>query len=238
MRKRNIIILILICLVCLGFSGRYSVIELLENIKFLQFDTTYTDGSYEGRMQWNTDDGVPEIGLPGGVVNLQIGQEMLDRAINDEGATINNGEVVFISGAAGNFSKVQTPIATNPNEAPRTYAVATEDILNNQKGYVTLIGKVRDINTSGGAESWVDGDIIYLSDSVEGGTTKIRPTPPDIGVIIGVVLRAHATEGVLGVNPVVIQRVSLSSDVIITNIQDGDVLTWNAASGVWINQAP
>jgi hypothetical protein len=241
MKKRYIILILFVVLSILvaGLRDRYDF-GGGAFVQWLQLDINWMDGFQEGRFQWNAEDGVPEIGLPGGSVNLQIGQEMVDRATNDEGETINNGEAVFISGGTGSFSDIQTPIASDADEAPRTYALATESIDNAQKGYVTLVGKVRDINTTGSlvSETWANGDIIYLSAITEGALTNVRPTPPNIGVIIGVVLRAHATEGVIGVNPVVIQRVSLASDVIITNIQDGDVLTWDAGTGVWRNVAP
>ena len=238
--KKHIIILylLIVTMLAVGFRSRYDF-GGGAFVKWLQLDTTFTtDEHSEGRLSWNFFDGVPQWDLPGGVVSGQLFQEFLDRAINDEGEQINNGEVVFISGGSGNFSKVQTPIATNPAEAPLTYAVATEDITDNQKGYVTLIGKVRDIDTTGGAENWVDGQVVYLSATTEGGLTKTRPTPPNIGVVIGVVLRAHATEGVLGVKPIVIQRISLASDVFITNIQDGDVLAWDSTDNRWENVAP
>jgi hypothetical protein len=49
---------------------------------YIQFDTTWADGTAEGRLQWNIDDGTLEVGMPGGNVNLQIGQELIYRARN------------------------------------------------------------------------------------------------------------------------------------------------------------
>ena len=45
---------------------------------YIQFDTEYSDGTAEGKLQWNIDDGTLEFGLPGGQVNLQIGQEQVE----------------------------------------------------------------------------------------------------------------------------------------------------------------
>jgi hypothetical protein len=209
--------------------------EVQEPFEFLKFDITSGHDTAEGELAWNDTEGTLNIGLKGGTVNLQTGQEVVDRARNTEGSQIDNGQVVFISGASGAISEIQKPIATNPAEAPRTYAVATEDIANNQLGYVTLVGKVRDVNTTGSlySETWADGEILYLSATVDGGLTKVRPTPPNTGVVIGVVLRAHATEGVLGVNPTVIQAHSLSSDVLISSIADNDITYWD--TNVWKN---
>lgn len=208
-------------------------------VSYIDFDTTYMDGQQEGRLQWNIEDGTLEVGMPGGNVNLQIGQELLVRVTNDEGTQIGNGQAVFVSGATGANIEVQLPIASNPLEAPLTFGVATEDIEDNQKGYVTLIGNVRDIDTSGpGAETWSDGDIVYLSATTAGALTNIRPTQPNIGVVIGVVLRAHATEGVLAVNPVVIQRISQASDVLVSSIADAQILAWDNGDSRWENKTP
>lgn len=53
-----------------------------DGVDWIQFDTTYVDGFVEGRLQWNSDDGTLEVGMPGGNVNLQIGQETLVRVRN------------------------------------------------------------------------------------------------------------------------------------------------------------
>jgi hypothetical protein len=68
---------------------------------YIQFDTTWADGTAEGRLQWNIDDGTLEVGMPGGNVNLQIGQELIYRARNTTGSTIPNGTVVYPNGSQG-----------------------------------------------------------------------------------------------------------------------------------------
>jgi hypothetical protein len=210
----------------------------ISDVKQLLFNTVDGQPCTEALMFWNDDDGTVNIGLKGSTVCLQTGQEVVTRVKNDEGSDIDNGEVVFVSGASGTNVEVQLPIASDALTAPLTFGLATEDIINNQLGYVTLIGNVRDINTSGSlvSETWNDGDVLYLSSTTAGAMTNVRPTQPNIGVILGVVLRAHATEGVISVNPVVVQRHSLSSDVLITSIADNDITYWDAAATVWKNE--
>ncbi len=191
----------------------------------------------EGKIYWNATDGTVNIGMPGGEVNLQVGQELIVRVKNDEGSIISNGEAVYVSGATGNVIEVKKPIASNTTTAPLTFGLATEDLPTGGFGYVTLIGNVRDVDTDGGAENWSDGDVVYLSSTVSGGKTNVRPAAPNIAVVLGVVLRAHSSAGVIAFNPVVVQRVSLSSDVLLTNLQDADVLQWDAAVGYWKNVA-
>lgn len=189
----------------------------------VQFNITFTDGTAEGRLQWNIDDGTLEVGMPGGSVNLQIGQENLIRSTNKEGATITNGQVVYISGANGAFPEIKVSSNDNVTKA-RVIGVATEDILNNQKGYVTIFGLVRDINTSavpGGGIAWL---------GVDGSITATRPTSPTSQIAIGIVLNSHATVGILYVNPLILQQLSQLSDVFPSAKADNSILFWNGSS--------
>jgi hypothetical protein len=205
------------------------------SVNYIDFDTTYEDGAQEGRLQWNIDDGTLEVGMPGGDVNLQIGQENLVRVTNDNGTLIENGSAVYVSGATGANIKVKKPIASNTTTAPLTFGIATEDIAVGQKGYVTIIGNVRDFNTlNPGGESWSAGEPVWLSPTTAGALTNVRPSAPNIAVAMGVVVKAHATEGIVACNPVVVQRISLSSDALVTTpTSDNSFLQWDNANGYW-----
>ena len=48
----------------------------------------------------------------------------------------------------------------------------------NSWGYVTYFGLVRGLNTSGGAEAWIDGQILYYNPNVPG--TNINQANPNI----------------------------------------------------------
>src|SRR5512136_146003 len=63
----------------------------LDSIQFSLIPTT--PAAAEGKLVWNADDGTLNLGMPGGSVNLQIGQEMLVRVQNKTGTTIPNGKV-------------------------------------------------------------------------------------------------------------------------------------------------
>jgi hypothetical protein len=69
--------------------------------ELIDFDLTATVSGQEGRLCWNATDGTLNLGMPGGNVNLQVGQEQLIRVTNDEAVQIDNGQVVYISGATG-----------------------------------------------------------------------------------------------------------------------------------------
>ena len=47
----------------------------------------------EGHLHWDGDEGTLSVGMPGGNVTLQIGQEFLVRVRNNSGADIPNGTI-------------------------------------------------------------------------------------------------------------------------------------------------
>lgn len=207
------------------------------NCNYIDFDLVNGVAAAEGRLIWNEDDGTLNLGLKGGTVNLQIGQEVVTRVKNTSGGTINDGEAVYVSGATGANVEVAKPIATNPVTAPLTFGLATETIDDNGFGYVTLTGNVRDVDTSGTpvSETWAAGDVVWLSATTAGALTNVRPTQPNIGVAIGVIVRAHATEGTIAVHPILSQRLSLLSDVLVSSIANYNLLQWDSGTGVWKN---
>ena len=103
----------------------------ITNLNTIQFNTSFSDGQAEGRLQWNMEDGTLEVGLPGGNVNLQIGEENLRRVKANE--DITNGDVVYVCGGTGQRSVV----CLADNDAYLTslpIGVATEDITANHFG--------------------------------------------------------------------------------------------------------
>lgn len=164
---------------------------------FMQFDLTPVSPTQgEGKMVWNEDDGTLNLGLPGGNVNLQIGQELLAPRAKAVDSNIDNGQLVYVSGADGIRPEMTLAQADSSSNSRGTIAMSTEDITQNQLGYFTAFGLVRDIDTG----SFAEGDILYLSASVAGGYTNVKPSPPSFVVKVGTVIRAHATEGSILVN--------------------------------------
>lgn len=199
----------------------------IENVSHLQFDITGDGCTDEGCMEWNVEDGTLNLRMPGGNVNGQILQETLSRVTNAEGETIFNCQAVFISGATGSNLEVQTPIASNVMEAPLTVGLATEDILDNQRGYITIIGKVRGCDTS----AWAAGDILYLSATEEGNLTNVKPESPNTGVIIGVVERSNVNEGIISTKPIVLQRLVTHSDIYPNALTNNSIVQYVASNG-------
>ena len=139
---------------------------------YVDFNTSWAGSMQEGRMAWGSDEGTIQVGMPGSNVNLDLGQEMLIRAKNVEGAQINKGECVIIFGASGSKPTVKL-INNSEIDASEVIAIATEDVADNGNGYFTTVGLLSDIDTS----SWTAGDLLYL-DSADGQLTNTRPSFP------------------------------------------------------------
>ncbi len=200
--------------------------EFIGNVtaEWVQFDTSFADGVEEGRVQWNSEDGTLEYGLPGGNVNLQVGQEVLVKATNKSGVTIPNGACVYVDGAQGSRPTIALARADDESTAA-SLAIATEEILDNASGYVTVIGLVRDVDTAGMAA----GSVLYLSPTTAGEYTTTRPTAPDYKVFMGYVLFENASSGIIIVGPIVQPTLMNLSDVFEEVPADNDILQWDAA---------
>lgn len=171
---------------------------------FVKYNVTPVSTLSVGQTQWNDTDGTLDLRLKGNNVTLQVGQEQLVRVVNKVGSNLTEAaysavrsRLVAEGGASGQRIAVVLAQADTVNNCSTTLGLVTENISNNQEGFVTTSGLVRDINTTGAlqGETWSDGDVLYLSSSVAGGLTNIQPTTPNYIVVMGYVVYAHATQG-------------------------------------------
>ena len=106
---------------------------------------------------------------------------------NNSGATIAKGDPVYVTG----FS-TKTTVAKSLGNTLATFPViglATTSITNGSDGVVIVSGVFSDVNTS----SYTAGNILYVATA--GGLTTTQPTTGSGAV--GVVLKSHATTGVI-----------------------------------------
>ncbi len=162
---------------------------LTNPVSYIDFNTTLTISDQEWRLKWNMDDGCLEVGMPGWNVNLQIWLEsFLPRRVkNTTGWDLTNGTFVYINGS--DWTNPTVWVASNADtSSDSTIAMLTEDVADNQKGWATTFGIVRDINTSA-FSAW---SLLYLWTS--GWFTTTKPTSPNHAVKVWYVIRQHATQ--------------------------------------------
>ena len=209
---------------------------------FLQLNVNANEASAVGKLKWNTADGTMDIGLMGGNVVLQVGQEQVARVLNNSGTNFTEAgyQAVKITSAQGQRLAVGLAQANNEANSKDTLGLVTENISNNQEGFVTTSGLVRQIDTTGDlqTEVWIDGDTLYLSPTVPGRITKVKPLAPQQTVIMGFVVYAHKNQGKIFVKVDNGYEISELHDVRITSVANNNVLKYNSSLAVWENVVP
>lgn len=179
-------------------------------------------------LTWNSTEGTLDLAY--GDVTLQVGQEQHMYAKATE--AIANGNVVMFAGAQGDhilIKKADSSVEGFLDEW--IIGVATQDFANNEFGYITTFGKVRDLNTS----SYSEGTLLYLNNSVAGGLTSTKPVAPNHATLIAAVTYSHATQGSIFVRPTFGQHISDLHDVATSSVSNGDRLAYNSSNSRWEN---
>jgi len=208
----------------------------------LEFDQTPTGTAGVAVMRWNDSDGTLDLGLKGGNVTLQVGQESVLRVVNKTATNVNlleaNYQAVRVTGAQGQRLKVDLALATTDGLSAETIGLVTETINNNQEGFITTSGLVRGINTTGSlqGETWADGDILYLSPTTAGMATKVKPVAPNHLIILGYVIHAHITQGSIFVKVDNGYELDELHNVKITTAANNNVLAYTSATDLWENK--
>jgi hypothetical protein len=195
-----------------------------------------------GRVYWNRDDGTMDVDLYGGSV-LQVGQEIHFYAKNTSGGLIANGTPVMFTGTVGASGKLTFGLAVADGSVPSDYmmGVTTQDIADNDFGYVTSFGLVRGFDTTGTpyGEVWADGDLLYFDPATPGTWTNVEPAAPNIDVSVAVVISAGSGgSGSIFVRMVISQSLNNLQDVYINGggPTEGQILVYDAAQSRWENR--
>jgi hypothetical protein len=167
---------------------------------FVRFNPSSSNiPSAEGVMSWDNTDGTVRLSLKGNTYSVPIGQSVVARVRNSTGGNLlrTNYQVVKVAGAQGQRLAVSLAQANNDANSASTLGLVCENISTNQEGFIVNIGQIADINTTGNlqGETWLDGDVLYLSPTIAGAITKVKPLAPQHTVIIGYVEYAHANNG-------------------------------------------
>ena len=208
---------------------------------YIDFDTGATVTRATGRLWWDSADGIQtlNLGMAGSNATLQIGEEMYFRV--KASSAITEGQVVMFTGTVGASGALTAAPATGLTKDTASYimGVATESIALNGWGYITQFGLVRGIDTTGGAEAWVDGQILYYNPSVAGGLTKTVPTAPAAKVeVAAVVYAASGGSGSIFVRVGARFALGQLNDLETAAASNLDLLQYNGTSGVWEHKAP
>jgi len=211
-----------------------------DNLPWVTYDTTpqSVPTLTTGTVFWDNEDRSKTLAVvmeDSGEIIQDIGQETFYRV--KATSAITKGQVVMFTGSVGASGGLTGAPATGlgPTDNERIMGIATQNIALNGWGYVTWFGEVGRFNTTGGAEAWVNGDILYYNPAVTGGLTKIVPTAPNPKVIVAAVVYA-AANGILFVRPTFGSALGATdSNVEITGLAGGDLLQYDSVQQRWEN---
>ncbi len=204
---------------------------------FVQFDTAATVTNATGKLYYNSDDQFQTLSFQMNGNQVQhIGEELYYRVKLSSGAT--KGQVLMFTGTLGASGGLTAAPATGlqPEQASYILGVAAETGATNDWVFVTTFGEVKSINTTGGAESWAQGDVLYYNPSVTGGLTKTKPAVPNAICLVAAVVHVGSSNGVLFVRPTYGSVLGgTDGNVNFTSLASGNTLIYDAVAGVWEN---
>lgn len=201
-------------------------------VDYLDFDLTPSVALQTGRAAWNSADDTLDIRHSDNVTQ-QVGQELYGRILNNTGSTIPNGVALGINPATNSY----VLFIANGTLSPLTIVgVTTQAIPNATSGRITVWGRVRDINTTGVpfGEIWLAGQILYVSTTIPGGFTNVKPTAPNLSMPIAQVVTVNATTGQIAVRPTIEQQLFYGQFAKTTDqsplvVNTATALTWTSA---------
>ena len=208
-----------------GITGAISTVD------YIDFDPTATVTNAAARIWYDDAEGGLNVGMKGGNVTLQVGQEMLQRVTNQTGTAMTDGQIVYVNGAAGNRMTVALALANSDTTSAGTIGVVTEAIANNGQGFITTEGMVHNIDTS----AFVEGDILYLSPTTAGLITNVKPSAPNHMVIIGYCVKSNVSSGIIYVKINNGYELDELHDVEITTPSTGQALVYDSVTTTWKN---
>jgi hypothetical protein len=162
---------------------------------------------------------------------------------NNTGSTISKGTLVAASGAepSGRIDVAPFEVTGLQDSELRVMGLATANIANGVNGEVISFGTLTGVDTRGnvtsalavGDETWAAGDILYAHPTVDGKLTKVRPQHD---LAIAFITVRHGSTGQLAVRIVPGNfHLEWLHDVSLTDTADGEILVYDATSGLWVN---
>lgn len=203
-----------------------------DTANYLTLNTAAAATTAVARVRWNTTTGTAALGLTGGNVEANVGQQLYAYVTNAESVQINKGQPVYLFGAQGDRATVKLASNTGEATSAKTLGVAAENIAAGQTGFVICQGVISNVDTA----AYNPGDTLYLG-ATAGTLTSTKPVAPNHLVYIGVVERANAGGGQIYIRTQNGYELDELHDVLVTSRINGDVLMYNGTSGLWENKA-
>jgi hypothetical protein len=211
-------------------AGVVDGVTHMNDVDYIDFDTTYATTLGAGQLGWNGNDTLG-LGMIGGNVIQHIGEDQF--FYTKATATITKGQVVMFTGAVGASGVPTGAPATGITDGNYIMGIAAENIANNGFGLVQSFGTLRNVNTSG----YADGDILWYNPAVAGGLTKTKPVAPNVKAQMAAVINGGSAGG-----GTILIRINAGStlggsdsNAEIGSPSNGQIITYDGLDGYWKN---
>lgn len=208
-------------------------LDAITSVDTLDFDVTAVTTPAVARVRWNATDGTLDVGLLGGNVTANLGQQEFMRVKHADNDGLAKGNVVYFVGSDGTNKTVRLASASVEASSVDVLGVMAETVSGGNTGWCCTYGLLKSINT----DHLTEGTVAWLSASA-GAVTSTKPTAPSHGVQVGYVVRKQQNNGSLFISVQNGYELDELHNVSITDPQDGQVLKYSASAGAWRNQAP
>lgn len=207
----------------------------IAEIDLVQFNDNVAEYTpNEREIVWNIEEKTFDVGLGNGVVGQMF--QKLFFTVKAVGA-ISSGDVVVFEGSVGDNILAKRGLNSSDLDGHFIMGVATEDIEDEGFGRITSFGEVKHINTLNFDDAEDQSNsILYMSDSINGGLTNIKPQAPLLKSAVAVVKRWHNETGSVIVRPDFGVRLNGLQDIEIINPNDNDILYYDNSLGIWTNK--
>ena len=214
-----------------GITGAISTVDTIT------FDTGYTTPLTTGQLGWDGNNTLG-LGMSGGNVVQEIGLQTY--IYGKASSAITKGQLIKKTGSNGSSGVITfAPTTANMTNSGDIIGIAAESIALNGFGYITSVGNLRGFNTTGSSsgETWADGDTLYYNPSGNGLMTKTKPSAPNMKTEVAIVINA-GSGGSGSVAVEIIHGTQLGgtdSNVQITSVTGGQLLSYDQTNGYWKN---
>ena len=206
---------------------------------FVQFDAAATVTDTIAKLYYNKEDQYKTLAVQLSAGSIQyVGEDQFYR-IKCSGS-ITKGQVVMFAGTLGASGGLIGAAATGltADQANYLLGIADESGVNNDWIFVKSFGEVKNIDTTGGGESWVQGQVLYYNPAVTGGLTKTKPNTPNAITLMASVVHVGTSNGILFVRPTFGSVLGgTDGNVQFTSLTNGDVIVYDGTDLRWENRA-
>ena len=205
----------------------------ISSVDYIDFLTTPVAADAYGRLHWDSG-GESQGGLVYHLsdgTKVQIGMQSYQQCYNNTGSTITKGKAVKVTGASGQRLTIALAQGDSALNADALLGVVSNDIANNSLGYVTTYGVITGLNTN----SFTEGDILYVDPVSAGAITNVKPSGTNHAVVVGFCVKKSAGDGHIVVKTEKDPAILDCTDVTLSGLTSGDVLSYDSATSQWKN---